>query len=288
MRCAIATLVWLCLTTAASAQAVEQGSEPALELILPDGSVSIGWFDVVVHGQLGEDASLTIDPLPADMLVGHSTRRRLLGRDELRLPVGTFRAGDLILDGVTIVDGDRRTVLDAATVVVVEQEPVGTVAKVSELLDSLDLPLPPADLLGFAALLVGSMLALWIYIVRTSRVVVAVVYVPPPDHVAIEALDKLRLSMPRTSEQVLVFIVAISDVLRCYVEGRFELHAPARTTEEFLLEAASADSGLADRTDALEQFLTQCDLVKYARHRPSPDEALVMLNSAGTFVEETR
>jgi len=284
----VVTIVSLWLACGAAAQVSEGGGETNLELMLPAGTVPIGWFDLVVQGELGMDASLTIEPLPDNVMVGRVTRRSLLGRDELRLPVATWRAGDLLLDGVTIIDGERRTVLDAATVVVGEQEPAGTVARVSELLDPLPLPLPPADLLGFAAVLFAALTALWIYIVATSRVVVAEVYVPPPDHVAIEALDKLRLALPRTPEDVLGFIVAVSDVLRCYIEGRFELHAPSRTTEEFLLEAAVVDSGLADRTDSLELFLTQCDLVKYARHRPSLEQAVGMLDSAGTFVEETR
>lgn len=263
-------------------------AQPRLELLLPEGPVPIGWFDLVVRGEFSEDADLRLDPVPDDVLVGSARFVRRLGPDELRLPVASWRAGELVFEGLSFVDGDVVTALDSATVLVAEQSPKGTVARVSELLQPLALPLPPADLTVFAAVLLAALILLWIWVVRSSRIVITPVYVPPVDHVALQALDRLRLKLPRTSEEVLVFIVAVSDVLRSYIEGRFSVHAPARTTEEFLLEASAADEGLAQRAEGLESFLTQCDLVKYARHRPGPEEAKAMLDGAGQFVEETR
>jgi hypothetical protein len=264
------------------------GLPSSFEVVIPSSAVPIGWFDVVVRGDFSEDADLRLDPLPADTMVGTATFHSRLGPDELRLPVASWRAGELILDGLTVVDGHTTTALEALTVTIAEQAPRGTVAKVSALLDPLALPLPPANL---TLLLTGMLLALaliWIWVVRSSRVVIIPVYIPPADHVAIEALERLRLSLPKSAEEVRVFILSVSDVLRSYIEGRFAVHAPARTTEEFLLEAAAADGGLAERAEGLEGFLTQCDLVKYARHHPDAQDAVTMLDSAGTFVEETR
>ncbi len=294
----IATLLWAPLVapavpSAASAGVVEDASavapaQPPLELVLPDGPVPIGWFELVVRGEFSEDADLRLDPVPDDVLVGSAQVVRRLGPDELRLPVASWRAGELVFEGLSFIDGDVVTALDSATVLVAEQSPKGTVARVSELLQPLALPLPPADLTLFAAALSAALVLLWIWVVRSSRIVITPIYVPPVDHVALQALDRLRLKLPRSSEEVLVFIVAVSDVLRTYIEGRFSVHAPARTTEEFLLEASAADEGLAERAEGLESFLTQCDLVKYARHRPGADQAKAMLDGAGQFVEETR
>jgi len=286
----IAAMLW---APAGNAWAAEDASpaalaQPSFELVLPEGPVPIGWFDLVLRGDFSEDADLRLDPVPDDVLVGTAEFVRRLGSDELRLPVASWRAGELLFEGLSLVDGDVVTALEAATVLVAEQSPKGTVARVSELLQPLPLPLPPADLTGFAAALISALTLLWIWVVRSSRVVITPVYMPPVDHVALQALDLLRLKLPRSSDEVAVFIVAVSDVLRTYIEGRFSVHAPARTTEEFLLEVSSAEEGLAERADGLESFLTQCDLVKYARHRPGPTEAEAMLDSAGRFVEETR
>jgi len=286
MTALLVLIAALCL--AAEDVPLDAPAQARLELLLPEGAVSIGWFDLVVRGEFGEDADLRLDPVPDDVLVGTAQYVRRLGSDELRLPVASWRAGELIFEGLTLVDGDVITTLDSATITVAEQDPRGTVARVAELLQPLSLPLPPSDLTIFAAVLLGALILLWVWVVRSSRVVITPVYVPPIDHVAMQALDRLRLNLPRSAEEVLVFIVAVSDVLRTYIEGRFAVHAPAQTTEEFLLEVSSADASLAERAAGLESFLTQCDLVKYARHRPAPEEAKVMLDNAGTFVEETR
>jgi len=84
------------------------------------------------------------------------------------------------------------------------------------------------------------------------------------------------------------FYYRISDVVRGYVERRFGVSAPEMTTEEFLATAAS-DGRFGERNTAeLNQFLNACDLVKYARRIPGPDEADAVLRAAGGFVERTR
>jgi hypothetical protein len=106
--------------------------------------------------------------------------------------------------------------------------------------------------------------------------------------VAIEALTKLRLHLPRTSEEVRPFVIEVSDVLRVYMEQVFEIHAPAQTTEEFLEEAASRHDALGERRETLAEFLIGCDLVKYAGERPAPASAEPLIDTVESFVEETR
>jgi hypothetical protein len=60
------------------------------------------------------------------------------------------------------------------------------------------------------------------------------------------------------------------------------------TTEEFL-SAAARDSQLsAVQQDRLAEFLSQADLVKFARHRPGLDESETAYRAARRFIEETR
>lgn len=69
-------------------------------------------------------------------------------------------------------------------------------------------------------------------------------------------------------EQPKVFVAEVSEAVRAYLEARFGLRAPERTTEEFIGELqASGTLAVADR-DALEKFLGACDLVKFAGVRP--------------------
>ena len=81
----------------------------------------------------------------------------------------------------------------------------------------------------------------------------------------------------------------VSTILRRYVELRFGLRAPEQTTEEFLVSVSALATGglIAAHRDLLEAFLQHCDLVKFARHRPTPSAMEETFESAKTFVEHT-
>ena len=82
--------------------------------------------------------------------------------------------------------------------------------------------------------------------------------------------------------------VDLSAIVRTYIEGRFGLRAPEMTTEEFIY-AVQRDSPLGpDHRQLLGQFLTECDLVKFARHVPELDAVERAYGAARSFVTETR
>ena len=61
------------------------------------------------------------------------------------------------------------------------------------------------------------------------------------------------------------FAAAASQVVRVFIERRFGLAAPRRTTEEFLRELSTGkDGGLQSRLEPLRGFLKACDLAKFA------------------------
>lgn len=84
------------------------------------------------------------------------------------------------------------------------------------------------------------------------------------------------------------FYYRVSDIVRGYVERRFEVSAPEMTTEEFLAAAARDLRFGTHNTTELVDFLTACDLVKYAGFEPDPAESGMLLQAAEAFVERTR
>lgn len=109
----------------------------------------------------------------------------------------------------------------------------------------------------------------------------------PPHVMALRGIERAR-GMPRGSPaHVDAFYVALSQVLRVYVEGRFGLHAPERTTEEFLGEAERHGGIPGEQRAALRRFLQACDLVKFAGVVPVEDEHLEALLVAAAFVNAT-
>ena len=61
------------------------------------------------------------------------------------------------------------------------------------------------------------------------------------------------------------FAVEVSEAARKYLEDRFGLRAPERTTEEFLAELSGSVALDGRHKELLADFLTRCDLVKFAR-----------------------
>jgi hypothetical protein len=84
------------------------------------------------------------------------------------------------------------------------------------------------------------------------------------------------------------FYERISGVLRYYVEHRFSLHAPDRTTEEFLVELQTTDVLSPSDKEVLTEFLTHCDLVKFAKHDPTTEQIQRTFDLVKSFIEKTK
>jgi len=83
------------------------------------------------------------------------------------------------------------------------------------------------------------------------------------------------------------FVIAVSAAARWYLEERFNFRAPERTTEEFLYELQRTDRLTREQKESLGQFLTNCDLVKFAKYEPGETELRSLHASAVRLVEET-
>jgi len=83
------------------------------------------------------------------------------------------------------------------------------------------------------------------------------------------------------------FCTLVSGTIRTYLEERFALRAPERTTEEFLLELTGSSALDPAQKQLLADFLSQCDLVKFARYEPMQSELEALLQSAYRLIEQT-
>ena len=81
--------------------------------------------------------------------------------------------------------------------------------------------------------------------------------------------------------------VDLSAILRYYIEGRFDLHAPERTTPEFLSEIAGKGLFTPEQEVFLARFLRLCDRVKFAQYRPDLEAMAVSFEEVDRFVDET-
>jgi hypothetical protein len=102
----------------------------------------------------------------------------------------------------------------------------------------------------------------------------------------LERLDGTRpLMRPETAR---AFGIAASELIRDYIEKRFNVVATQRTTEEFLQDLLqSSNEALARHRSLLAEFLQQCDFVKFAGDSLAVTDMESLFQSARRFVLET-
>ncbi|MDB6152221.1 MAG: hypothetical protein JWL90_674 [Chthoniobacteraceae bacterium] len=103
---------------------------------------------------------------------------------------------------------------------------------------------------------------------------------------ALAALAKLSALL--SEEQARPYSIESSAVIRRYLENRFQIRAPLRSTEEFLHEARHSPKLSPEFQALLGEFLKFCDLIKFARVRAYRTELENFHASAVRFVTETR
>lgn len=106
-----------------------------------------------------------------------------------------------------------------------------------------------------------------------------------PLETALAALEQLEKDDLVAKGELKEYYGRVSSILREYVEGRYGLQAPERTTEEFMEDLRRNSGTLTkDQKSLLEKFLMHCDLVKFAKFEPSADEVRATFESCKEFV----
>ena len=262
---------------------IEAGQPLAMELAIEaSGGDS---FEVPQLGAaLGE-----FDVLSSSRQTGQSGGVR---RATLRFTVLTLDSGEVTLPAipvaVTRADGTRATI-DAGPVTLTVASLLGgefDPAAIRDIKGPVTIDVGWAWWWIVAACAAGAMallgaLTLWRH--RARRMAL-----PLPAHEwALAQLDALeRDALPDTG-QTHAFWVRLSDIVRQYVERRFDLRAPERTTPEFLHEARASASLSEDHRTLLAQFLRMADMVKFAGVRPAARDCDSALDTARTFVRQT-
>ncbi|MCD6175558.1 MAG: hypothetical protein J7K65_07325 [Planctomycetes bacterium] len=106
--------------------------------------------------------------------------------------------------------------------------------------------------------------------------------------IAFETLKAMAQENLVEQGRVREFYEKLSTCLRQYIENRFRLRAPEQTTEEFLDQLRTSDALKLEHKQQLQEFLKHCDLVKFARYRPSNEQINKSLTMAEKFIEKTK
>jgi hypothetical protein len=155
------------------------------------------------------------------------------------------------------------------------------------------LPLPPwwqdPWILLATVLALAALIALGIWAARRRprpAPAIAKPSVPPvPPDEFLRRLAELRERHPRLSAYQLA--IEVSEILRAYLEARYQFRILYQTTREFLGEVAHRPELDADQRAALEGFLSRCDEVKFGQAPATPDEQTGLLDTAERVIRQT-
>ncbi len=161
----------------------------------------------------------------------------------------------------------------------------------TDLIDDIRLLEPPEPfrlnpwMLAAAA---AAILALW-WFVRWSRAKSATRQgTATKEQAEADALAELERLFAMVDEgQSRPYAIESSAIIRRYIEVRFDLSAPRRSTEEFLQEAGHSPKLAPAHQAVLAEFLGVCDLLKFARTMADRAELHHLHDAAVRFVKET-
>ena len=121
---------------------------------------------------------------------------------------------------------------------------------------------------------------------------------PPklPHEIALEEIETASKQFAAGGE-VKDYYVRISDAVKWYIENVFSLKAPEMTTQEFLISLSTPCTDMAQGGSSKLQaahkgllviFMKACDLVKFAKYKPTRNDIEGVFNTAKKFIEESK
>lgn len=105
---------------------------------------------------------------------------------------------------------------------------------------------------------------------------------------ALDALRALQQQPPPESEKLDGFYSVLSGIVRKFIEDHFKIQAEEMTTEEFMEFCKGSEKLTKDEKDLLKEFLTECDMVKFAKHKPTAVEMQKSFQLAVDFINGAR
>ena len=141
------------------------------------------------------------------------------------------------------------------------------------------------------AILLGALI--WLFVVyrkrRKQKAPEAASKKPeePPHVIALRALDELEQKQLWQKDKVKAYYSELTEILRAYINGRYQVPALERTSDEILENIRNQVNIDAENYEMLKKILYTADLVKFAKMHPAPDENDNNLQNARAFVKNT-
>ena len=108
-----------------------------------------------------------------------------------------------------------------------------------------------------------------------------------PHIIAFRELDRLKEEHVWQSGELKAYYSRLTDIVRAYIEHRYQVHTLERTSDEILGSFKNTGLDKDIPFETLRQMLHQADLVKFAKGKPQPEDNVRSLEQAYDFVKQT-
>jgi hypothetical protein len=176
---------------------------------------------------------------------------------------------------------EQELVVVVTTTAAVDGKPIGLPPPIEELPAPESINWPIIVAIGLSLLLLAGLVC-WLLRRRRKLVLPAV----PAEEIALRELDELGGESPSSPEEINRFHTRLANIVRKYLEARFQVPAMRQTSAEYY-QALVGSARLNDQqSQRLHDFLSRCDQSRYAAVVPSPDERLQTVALARHFVQD--
>lgn len=207
-----------------------------------------------------------------------------------------FEPGIYQINGIPLFwnhDGLTDTVFSNSNLLYVKSILVDTTKDIKPIKGPIKIPITWKEILTIVLIILGIVFLIlliiyWLTKIKSKPKQKQVVVSKSKAHeIALKKLQKLESQKKWQSDDSKEYYLELSDILREYLEGRFNIPAKENTTIEIL---QSLRSGMMqdDEKSMLKEILEISDLVKFAKWKPLTDENYTALKNSIQFVKRTK
>jgi hypothetical protein len=172
--------------------------------------------------------------------------------------------------------------------------PPDTSAKIFDIKGPYRAPLTLGELLPWilVALLAAAITWMVIRLIklnrRTAGKQTAPVITEPAHVIAFRELEKLKEEQLWQKGETKKYYTRLTEIVRQYLENRFDVYSMEMTTSETLQALLRTGFKRDEHYNRLKMVFTAADLVKFAKHKPDPDENEKCFSDSWEFVSGTK
>lgn len=172
--------------------------------------------------------------------------------------------------------------------------PADTTAQIYDIIGPYKAPLTLGEILPWILLVIVCGIIVWGLVkylprLKKSKTLVNPVIKQDPAHIiAFRDLEKLKEEKLWQKGEIKHYYTRLTEILRQYLENRFNVFSLELTTEETLNALISSGFKKDSSYKMLNEILSGADLVKFAKHNPDASENEIHFQNSWNFIDITK